>query len=208
MGEDNEVQLIPTLSDREEKNLLLKEYLKLEALYEESRTRQEQAELRLKRLLRDSKTQEANSIRKKDYQDLLSRYRKAKGCLEGAFARLKALERLDASPKEIRDEVEELLEGNESRLCQALIRRTSEQQQLVSDRINEMEWTDEIITLKKENAKLREGHIRLEREVKNNEKILYLMNDELDVRKRIAEEKAKVIEKLIASGCHHSSQHF
>jgi hypothetical protein len=29
MGEDTEVQLIPIMSDREEKNLLLKEYLKL-----------------------------------------------------------------------------------------------------------------------------------------------------------------------------------
>lgn len=57
MGEENEVQLIPTLSDREEKNLLLKEYLKLEALHEQSRTRAEEAEARLKRLLRDSKVQ-------------------------------------------------------------------------------------------------------------------------------------------------------
>ena len=39
MGEENEVQLIPVLSDREEKNLLLKEYLKLEALYEHSKSR-------------------------------------------------------------------------------------------------------------------------------------------------------------------------
>jgi hypothetical protein len=57
MGEENEVQLIPILSDREEKNLLLKEYLKLEALHEQSRTRAEEAEGRLKRLLRDSKVQ-------------------------------------------------------------------------------------------------------------------------------------------------------
>jgi hypothetical protein len=34
MGEDNDVQIISTLSDKEEKNLLLKEYLKLETLYE------------------------------------------------------------------------------------------------------------------------------------------------------------------------------
>jgi hypothetical protein len=40
-----------------------------------------------------------------------------------------------------------------------------------------MEWTDEIICLKKENGKLRESQLRLERDLKNNEKILFLMND-------------------------------
>jgi hypothetical protein len=71
-----------------------------------------------------------------------------------------------------------------------------------------MEWTDEIITLKKENGKLRESQLRLERDLKNNEKILFLMNDELETRKRITEEKTKVIEKLIAAGCHHNAEHY
>ena len=57
MGEENDVQIIPILSDKEEKNLLLKEYLKLETLYEECRNKQELAETRLKRVLRDAKIQ-------------------------------------------------------------------------------------------------------------------------------------------------------
>jgi hypothetical protein len=48
-------------------------------------------ELKLKKVIRDSKIHEANAIRKKDYQDLLSRYRKAKNCLEGTFLRIKTI---------------------------------------------------------------------------------------------------------------------
>jgi hypothetical protein len=35
-----------------------------------------------------------------------------------------------------------------------------------------------------------------------------LVNDELQARKTITEEKTKIIEKLIAAGCHHHSQHY
>lgn len=100
--------------------------------------KQEQAELKLKRAMRDSKTQEANAIRKKDYQDLLSRYRKAKTCLEATFLQLKTLQNTEANPVIIREEVNELLEGNESRLCQTIIKNTNEQHKLINDKINEM----------------------------------------------------------------------
>jgi hypothetical protein len=34
------------------------------------------------------------------------------------------------------------------------------------------------------------------------------MNDEIEVRKKVLEEKTKIIEKLIDNGYHHSNEHY
>lgn len=48
-------------------------------------------------------------------------------------------------------------------MCQTIIKRTNEQSQMVVDKIAEMELTDELITLKKDNARLKENQSSLER---------------------------------------------
>lgn len=37
---------------------------------------------------------------------------------------------------------------------------------------------------------------------------MYLMSDEIEVRKRVIEEKSKIIEKLINNGYYQSNEHF
>ena len=83
------------LSEREEKKLLLREYLLLDSKNKELTFTLEETKTKLKRLEREQIKVQTNYIRKKQYMDLSMKYAKAKKCLEGTFQQLREVRRVE-----------------------------------------------------------------------------------------------------------------
>jgi hypothetical protein len=87
----------------------LREYLILETNYQNKSSELEIANGRLNKLEKEYRNKLSNSIRKKEYTDLMAKYNKAKNCLESAFEKIRQLEKNDQTSRNISEHVQELL---------------------------------------------------------------------------------------------------